>query len=150
MAEHLVVLSLTPEALAALPAASAALREHLLGADDLADASASGWHLTLPAALEAAKPIDPIAVGQLEIQLADAKAELAAADEKLYEAKIIKTPPDLYEMEVRPLIDLGLGTRNSQLVVARIHGIEGLGGGSVADQLDLGRVDHSLCAKNGL
>lgn len=38
MAEHLVVLSLTPEAIAALPAASAALREHVLGADDLADA----------------------------------------------------------------------------------------------------------------
>ncbi len=38
MAEHLVVLSLTPEAIAALPAASAALREHVLGADTLADA----------------------------------------------------------------------------------------------------------------
>lgn len=38
MAEHLVVLSLTPEAIAALPAASAALREHVLGADDLAGA----------------------------------------------------------------------------------------------------------------
>ncbi|MBA2347343.1 MAG: hypothetical protein H0V81_03540 [Solirubrobacterales bacterium] len=38
MAEHLVVLSLTPEAIAALPAASAALREHVLGADALADA----------------------------------------------------------------------------------------------------------------
>ncbi len=38
MAEHLVVLSLTPEAIAALPAAAASLREHVLGADDLADA----------------------------------------------------------------------------------------------------------------
>lgn len=50
---------------------------------DLDIALASGWHLTLPAALEAAKPADPVVVGQLENQLADAKAELAAADEKL-------------------------------------------------------------------
>ncbi len=38
VAEHLVVLSLSPAAIAALPAAAAALREQVLGADDLAAA----------------------------------------------------------------------------------------------------------------
>jgi len=50
---------------------------------DLEIALASGWHLSLPDALEAAKPVDQAALGQLEIELAVAKSDLAAADEKL-------------------------------------------------------------------
>lgn len=38
MQKHLVVLELTPDAIASLPRAAAALREHVLGADDLARA----------------------------------------------------------------------------------------------------------------
>lgn len=50
---------------------------------DLEIALASGWHLSLPAAIKASLPPDPIALGQLEIELAAAKSDLAAADEKL-------------------------------------------------------------------
>ena len=50
---------------------------------DLDIALASGWHLTLPAAIKASLPPDPNALGHLEIELAVAKSDLAAADEKL-------------------------------------------------------------------
>jgi DNA ligase (NAD+) len=44
--------------------------------------------------------------------------------QKMYNAKLVKTPADLYDLTSDQLVKIGLGDRNSRLAIARIHMVD--------------------------